>query len=102
MSQKNVNNLAEPEFGRTKKIYIWEHGNLYTKYHEVRINPNHLRTWNSILIYLTNVVTPVFGAIRKLVSIKTKKNISCFKDLENNGRYIAVGLGKNIKFTANQ
>ncbi|XP_018578541.1 uncharacterized protein LOC108916732 isoform X2 [Anoplophora glabripennis] len=100
--KKDVKNLAEPEFGRTIKLYIWEHGDIYGKCHEVFINPNQLRTWNSILIYLTNIINPIFGAIRNLVSIKTKKYINCFKDLENSGRYVVLGIGKNVKFTENK
>ncbi|VEN45428.1 unnamed protein product [Callosobruchus maculatus] len=88
--------LAEPLYGRSKKIYVFENGDRYSKCFAPVINPKVLKTWRNILQYLTEKITPSFGAIEYLVNLKTMEKITCFEELEVDEKYVA--LGQNGQF----
>ncbi|KAG5892465.1 hypothetical protein JTB14_017430 [Gonioctena quinquepunctata] len=89
--------LAEPKFGRAKRIRVWVNGDHLNPCTDVIINPNFLRTWNSVLRHLTNTLTPSFGAVRKLISLHTKKKVNCFDDVEPGEKYLVLGNNCKLK-----
>lgn len=101
MITHHIYTLAEPRFGRAKKIRVWKNGDIYNECFDVIINPNILRTWSAVLMYLTRLLKPEFGAVRTLYSLKTKKVIVCFEDLESTDKYIAIGTNSKFKSIKN-
>lgn len=90
MLTNNYNHLAEPQYGRGKRIRFWKNGDVYSRCFEVYINPNLFRSWNSVLIYLTDHINPDFGAIRKVFNLTTGKSVCCFEDLNPDQKYIVA------------
>ncbi|CAG9823443.1 unnamed protein product [Phaedon cochleariae] len=88
--------LSEPTFGRAKKIRVWINGDVGNKCFDISLNPNVLRTWNSILQYLTHTIHPPFGAIRKLICLSSRKAVTCFEELEAREKYIAMGINSKL------
>lgn len=86
--------LTEPKFGRSKRIKIWANGD--SQCYEFNINPRNYRSWTAVLLDVTNVIKPNFGAVRKLLALSKMQVIDCFEDLNPDEKYIA--LGTNCKF----
>ncbi|KAF7286203.1 hypothetical protein GWI33_007163 [Rhynchophorus ferrugineus] len=86
--------LSQLKCGKPIKIIVWRNGDYYGFGREILINPLYLTTWNSILNYLTEVLQPNFGAVRKLIYLETRKKVEQFKDLKAMGQYVAVGTNK--------
>lgn len=59
--------------------------------HEFTINPKQFRTWNSILLHITDVIQPNFGAIRRLISLRSNEEVWNYDDLSENDKYIGFG-----------
>ncbi|CAG9862557.1 unnamed protein product [Phyllotreta striolata] len=74
---------------RAKRIKVWINGK--PDCYQMTLNQKEFRTWNSILLHLTDVLQPNFGAIRKLISLKTRREIWNFEELSDNDKYIALG-----------
>nr|CAH7716643.1 unnamed protein product [Callosobruchus chinensis] len=91
LSQRMTSKLAEPLYGRSKKIYVFENGDRYSKCFPLVINPKVLKTWRNVLQNLTERMTPSFGTIENLVHLKTMEKIKCFEELEVDEKYVALG-----------
>ncbi|CAG9855956.1 unnamed protein product [Phyllotreta striolata] len=87
--------LAEPEFGKTKKINTWINGE--SRCYPVTINPKDFRSWPPILTHVTNVVQPNFGLVKKLVALSTMRSVNSFEELDPNEKYVALGASCKIK-----
>ncbi|XP_057653908.1 uncharacterized protein LOC130892484 [Diorhabda carinulata] len=87
--------IAEPKFGRGKKIHVWLNGEAHC--YELTVNPNDFRTWNAILRFFTNSIKPVFGAITRLLALSSMQYIDCFDALDPNERYVALGAACKFK-----
>nr|CAI5854325.1 unnamed protein product [Callosobruchus analis] len=88
---KTSSKLAEPLYGRSKKIYVFENGDRYSKCFASVINPKVFKTWRHILQYLTEKMMPSFGPIENLINLKTLEKITCFEELEIEEKYVALG-----------
>lgn len=94
MLNNNFNDLAEPHYGRGKRIRFWKNGDPYSTCYKLYINPNLFRSWNSVLAYLTDHINPEFGAVRRVFCLKTGKSVCCFDQLDPNEKYV-VGANKS-------
>lgn len=88
MLNSNISDLAEPQYGRGKRIRFFRNGDTHSRCYELFINPNLLRSWNSILAFLTDHIHPDFGAVRKVFQVKTGKSVCCFQELDPNEKYV--------------
>lgn len=91
------NYLAEPNYGRGKRIRFWKNGDKYNKCYEIYINPNLFRTWNSVLSYLTDIINPEFGNVNKVFHLNTGRSVCCFEDLNSNERYIVGAYNSKLQ-----
>ncbi|CAG9864130.1 unnamed protein product [Phyllotreta striolata] len=87
--------LSEPKFGRSKRIKIWANGE--SQCYEFNINPRNYRSWTAVLLDVTNVIKPNFGAVRKLIALSTMQVVDCFEDLDPKEKYIALGVKCKFK-----
>lgn len=94
MLNSNLNDLAEPQYGRGKRIRFWKNGDPHSICYQMYINPNLFRSWNSILAYLTDYIRPEFGAIRNVFCLNTGKAVCCFDQLDPKEKYV-VGANKS-------
>lgn len=91
------NDLAEPQYGRGKHIRVWVNGDARNECHDVFINPNNLRSWNAILVFLTDYLQPKFGAVRKVFSLETGHSVCCFQDLHPKEKYVVGPLHSKLQ-----
>ncbi|XP_050299467.1 doublecortin domain-containing protein 2C-like isoform X2 [Anthonomus grandis grandis] len=82
------------------KFTIWVNKDFDTPGQEITLHYKDLRSWNSTLNYLTAVLQPRFGAVRKLYNLETQKLVLCLQDIKANGKYVATGSEK-FKFIQN-
>ncbi|KAL1513000.1 hypothetical protein ABEB36_002488 [Hypothenemus hampei] len=95
--QRTWQTLCEPKYGKPIRILIWKNGEFDCPGQAITMHPKHMRSWNATLNYLTLVLSPRFGAVRRLYHLNTKKFITCLQDIKPNEKYLAVG-GDKVKF----
>lgn len=101
MLTSNYNDLAEPHFGRAKRIRFWRNGDIYSRCYELYINPNRFRSWNCILTFLTEHINPNFGAVRKVFRLRNGKSVCCFEDLDPNEKYVVGSFKSKLQLVKN-
>lgn len=82
---------------RGKRIFVFENGESNCHYYQITINPSCFRFWGTVLGYITSVVKPKFGAVRRLLTRNGKSVVTCIEELKFNGKYVACGHEKYIK-----
>lgn len=86
--------LQEMENRRSKWIHVFENGNKNSAGFDIHISPFRLRTWNAILQYISNVIKPSFGVVKKLKTRDGRRTLYSFLELEKKQRYVACGEEK--------
>ncbi|CAG9861135.1 unnamed protein product, partial [Phyllotreta striolata] len=92
MSDKQLlyTRLCKP-CGQFKKILVWANGD--HQCYVFNINTDKSKNWSVFLKEVSETILPHFGAIIKLVELKTRKVVNTFEELVPNKKY--VGLGAN-------
>lgn len=86
--------LQHIEKRKSKWIHVFENGNKHSTGFSINISPFYLKTWNSILNHISNVIKPSFGTVKKLRTRDGKRVVLSFMDLEKNKKYVACGKEK--------
>lgn len=74
-----------------KKVKVYINGDRHCDGKIFRINPKTTRTFDAFLEYLTEVLDPLFGAVRHLRTADGKEEIKSLDTLTSDASYVAYG-----------
>lgn len=88
------------ELVKGKTIHVYKNGDLFFNAKSIVVNKKIDRTFEALLIRLTEVLKPEFGAVRHLKSVDGVTEITNFDQLEAGASYVAYGKKfSNLQYT---
>lgn len=75
--------------GKTINVYI--NGDIFFEAKPIVVHPKSTRTFQALLIRLTDILNPRFGAILHLKTVDGSNEIKKLDDLESGAYYVAYG-----------
>lgn len=81
----------ERELIHAKKVKVYISGDRHCDGRIFYVNPKRTRTFDAFLEELTEVLDPVFGAVRHVRTVDGRQEIKSVDSLVNDANYVACG-----------